>query len=525
MKVIKRILAASIFLIFSSAAWTEENGSKADVAFGEQRTVVIVDSDYDYNLNPQTANYTTEAQVLTGLYEGLFSYNPVNLEPEYALCTGYKISRDQKRWTFTIRKGAKFSDGSPITAKSVKDSWIKLLGNKSAPFASFLDCVAGAAEYRNGTGSADDVRISVRGDDTLIVHLAYPASQLPRMLCHHAFAIVSDKDDVYSGPFVLKKSEENEKKEYELVKNENYWDAASVKVPGIKIIRSEDSDENTFLFNSGKIDWIASDSDIDRVIDKDSVYYGPEFGTFFFFFKIKNKPWNRADFRRALLEAIPYDILRNGYLTPAKTLVYPLVGYPNVAGHDDYDEEDAVIMMKEARKKHGIPENLEIPLVIALNDSPYMREFAEILKKAWKPLGVKLIVQTTSAQKYNSSISTWNADLFYYSWVGDYADPMAFLELFRGASTLNHAQYQSKVFDELLSRAAVTTDSSERYKILAQAEEKLLSDAVIIPIYHQVSLNVVDTGTIGGWSPNALDIHPYKYFFIKPKTVNVPNLI
>ena len=66
MKVIKRILAASIFLIFSSAAWTEENGSKADVAFGEQRTVVVVDSDYDYNLNPQTANYTTEAQVLTG---------------------------------------------------------------------------------------------------------------------------------------------------------------------------------------------------------------------------------------------------------------------------------------------------------------------------------------------------------------------------------------------------------------------------------------------------------------------------
>ena len=181
--------------------------------------------------------------------------------------------------------------------------------------------------------------------------------------------------------------------------------------------------------------------------------------------------------------------------------------------------------MKEAREKYGIPQDYEIPLVIALNDSPYMTEFADILKKAWKPLGVKLIVQTTSAQRYTTEIDKWNADLFYYSWIGDYADPMAFLELFRGHSSLNESRYSSKIFDDLLNQAAETNDAVERYKLLGRAEEKLLSDGIIIPIYHQVSLNLIDTECVGGWTPNALDLHPLKYIYLKKKSIKLPNMI
>ncbi len=525
MRLTKKILALALLLSPCFSAWTDD-AEKADNVETKpregQRTVVIAEADYDYDLNPQTASYTTEAQVLTGLFEGLFSYNPVNLEPEYALCTDVKLSRDQKRWTFTIRKGAKFSNGDPITAQTVKDSWLSLLSNPDASFASMLDCISGAAEYRTGKGSADGVRITVRGDNTLVVHLNQPASQFPRMLCHHAFAIVSKKENVYSGPFVVESIKDGC---LNLVKNENYWDKDSVSIPGIKIIRSEDEDENTALFNTGDVDWVASSMDVEKIIDSDAVYYGPEFGTFFLFFKIKNKPWNKPEFRRALLEAIPYDKLRDGYISPATTLVYPLSGYPNIPGLDDYDIEDAVVLMNEARKKYGIPLDMQIPLVLALNESSYMQDFAELLRNAWKPLGVKLVVQTKDAMQYMSSIDTWNADLFYYSWIGDYADPMAFLELFRGGSTLNHSRYSNSVFDGLLNKAATTLDVSERYKILGQAEEKLLSDAVLIPIYHQVSLNIIDTDCIGGWSPNALDIHPFKYLFVKKKKINLPNMI
>lgn len=68
---------------------------------GEQREVNVAVSNHVYNMNPMTASYTAEAQLFSGLYEGLFSYDPVNLNPLPAICTSYKISRDKKRWTFT----------------------------------------------------------------------------------------------------------------------------------------------------------------------------------------------------------------------------------------------------------------------------------------------------------------------------------------------------------------------------------------------------------------------------------------
>lgn len=97
----------------------------------EQRTINISVSNHVYNMNPFTASYTSEAQLFTGLYEGLFSYEPVTLAPLPALCKSYKISRDKKRWTLTLRNGAKFSNGKEIKAQDVRNSFIRLLDRKS----------------------------------------------------------------------------------------------------------------------------------------------------------------------------------------------------------------------------------------------------------------------------------------------------------------------------------------------------------------------------------------------------------
>ena len=143
----------------------------------EQQPFVIIDSEHNYNLNPHTASYSSEAQVLTGLYEGLFSYNPKTLEPLPALLSNYKVSRNKLRWTFTVLENACFSNGEKITAQSIKDSWMNLLHPKTqAPFASLLDCVKGVYEYRTGKGSAEDVGIYVQNENripySLIIYLS-----------------------------------------------------------------------------------------------------------------------------------------------------------------------------------------------------------------------------------------------------------------------------------------------------------------------------------------------------------------
>ena len=110
----------------------------------------VIESVREHDLNPQTTSYASDAQMLTGLYEGLFTYDPVNLNPLYAIATDYRISRDKKRWTFTINANACFSNGEKITAADVRDSWLRLLSTPDAPYASLLDVIIGAEDYRLG---------------------------------------------------------------------------------------------------------------------------------------------------------------------------------------------------------------------------------------------------------------------------------------------------------------------------------------------------------------------------------------
>jgi len=487
-----------------------------------QKPLVIIDSTHQYDLDPHTASYTSEAQILSGLYEGLFSYHPVTLEPVNAICASYKISRDKKRWTFTLKEGVKFSNGEPITANTFRDSWLAVLSNPNASFASLLDCIEGAAEFRQGLISEQEVGIAAKNDLTLVVSLNKPTEHLTKILCHHAFGATSTEPNVYSGAFTVQSYEDGH---LVLVKNPEYRDAENVYLPKIEVIQSDDYEENTALYNMGAAHWVTGGATLAKIFNQNSSHIAAEFGTQYLFFKINNAKWNNQKFREALLEAIPYDELRGNYYVPATTLVYPLSGYPEVAGIDEYDLDYAKNLMEEARKDAGISQDEVIEISFAIFDSEYLKSWAEILRKAWEPLGVKLTVQTTSIERYNSAIPYWNADIFEYSWIGDFADPLAFLELFRGNSTLNVANYKNDRFDELLDLSATAESLDEHDKILAQAEQILLDDCVIIPVSHPISLHYIDTNEIGGWQTNALDLHPLKYLYFKKTTVNIPNLV
>lgn len=499
---------------------TPEKQKKPDPE--EQRPITILDLVHDYDLDPHTASYSSEAQILCGLYEGLFSYDPATLDPLPAIATSYKVSRDKKKWTFTIGDNITFSNGDPITAQTIKDSWISLLGNQYASFASLLDCIKGAADYRTGKGSSEDVAIEVKDEHTLIVQLTQPTEHFARILCHVAFSAVSSKPGVYSGAFIL-----DSYKDGKLVmkKNPLYRDAANVFIPEITVVQSDDQAENAYKFNSGEVDWISSGVDTKKLLNQDAIHINAEFATTYFFFKGQNAPWNDADMRNALLQAVPWTELRKGYLVPATTLVYPLGNYPDVTGLTDTDADDALDKMNYAREKLGIPKDQKIPLVFAITDSDYMKEQAELLKKAWEPLGVELTTQSTPASRYNEAIEGWNADLFAYTWIGDFADPLAFLELFRGGSSLNVSKYNSSRYNKLLESAAEAEDAAAHSKLLAQAEQCLLDDSVIIPISHPVSVQVIDMTLIGGWTTNALDLHPLRYLYIKHKETTLPNLV
>lgn len=515
----------SAFLLGTSFLFAQENIRQEDFSAEDssEKNFVIIESKHSYNLNPRTANYSAEAQILTGLYEGLFSYDPITLDPVYAMVKNYRISRDKKRWTFELQEGIKFSDGEPITAETVRSSLLKAISEPGAPFSSLMDIVNGAEEFRKGRGSAEDVGIYAMDSNAVSIHLKAPASHLPKILCMPAFAVTADDLSAYSGPFCLEEYSENR---IILKKNKNYHDAESTKMEKITILLSNDADENVFAYNTGAADWIASSFNEQKLLSKDSIHLSAEFATQYFFFKFTEKSvFNNLNLRRALLEATPWNELRANTYVQAQSLVYALNGYPSVEGYSSTDIIEAKILMDKARNELKIEDNQKIKIRFAITDTDYMKKKAELLKKAWEPLGVELETVLFPEFEYLNNIEKTDADLFSYNWIGDFADPLAFLELFRGNSTMNVSGWNNKEFNAMLDEAALYTDENHN-RLLAKAEQLLLDEAVIFPIQHPVSVNIINLNEVGGWALNAFDIHPLKYLFKREiSTPSAPNIV
>lgn len=515
----------SAFLLGTSFLFAQENIRQEDFSAEDssEKNFVIIESKHSYNLNPRTANYSAEAQILTGLYEGLFSYDPITLDPVYAMVKNYRISRDKKRWTFELQEGIKFSDGEPITAETVRSSLLKAIAEPGAPFSSLMDIVNGAEEFRTGRGSAEDVGIYAMDSNAVSIHLKAPASHLPKILCMPAFAVTADDLSAYSGPFCLEEYSENR---IILKKNKNYHDAESTKMEKITILLSNDADENVFAYNTGAADWIASSFNEQKLLSKDSIHLSAEFATQYFFFKFTEKSvFNNLNLRRALLEATPWNELRANTYVQAQSLVYALNGYPSVEGYSSTDIIEAKILMDKARNELNIEDNQKIKIRFAITDTDYMKKKAELLKKSWEPLGVELETVLFPEFEYLNNIEKTDADLFSYNWIGDFADPLAFLELFRGNSTMNVSGWNNKEFNAMLDEAALYTDENHN-RLLAKAEQLLLDEAVIFPIQHPVSVNIINLNEVGGWALNAFDIHPLKYLFKREiSTPSAPNIV
>ncbi|MCQ2598287.1 MAG: peptide ABC transporter substrate-binding protein [Treponema sp.] len=517
-------------LIQEDMVYVNDPGELSDNLLAASKYVMtVIEPAQPHDLNPKTATYVSDAQLLSGIYEGLFAYDPSSLDPTPAICEKYKISRDKKRWTFYLRTNARFSDGSTITAEDVRRSWIELMETPDAPYSSMLDIISGAEAFRKGQGSAEDIGITAVSPFTLSIRLTKPASYLPSLLCHSAFAVTHRNPTVFSGAYAISDMKD---KQVILEKNEFYWDSQNVILKMICFFQSLGAEENVHFYNTGFAEWISSyDVDSRKVLRQEDVKINAEFGTEYMFFKDASaKPeesrtsgvWNLPEFRLALLEAMPWDKLRSKSYVPAPTFVYPLNGYPEVEGFSYTDAQEAKLLMMDARNSYGIDSEEKIPLYLDLSEGTLREEDQIAIYEALTPLGVEPIITFIPFREYLDYVKYCDADIVSYNWIGDFADPLAFLELFRGDSTLNVSGWKNCDFDRLIDEASGVS-GTKRYELLAEAEKILLDNGIVIPMTHPVSMTVINTDEIGGWYPNAFNIHPLKYLYKKDVKPDLKN--
>jgi len=532
---LKRYVFPVIFciLIFSNCASTPLKQVKEDAQnpsvtgrpeFAESRPRVesrdeltVTFSRSEVQLDFRKSFLASEAQLFTAIYEGLFSYHPLTMEPVPAVADDWDLSEDKKQWTFTIRDNAKFQNGDPVRAEDFRAAWLSVLSPQAdAPYSSLFDVIEGAKEYRTGvTPNADKVGILALSEKTLVVKLNSPAFFFPSMLCHHSFSPIHpsmlNKEDwsatppISNGPFRIEKMDEEK---IVFVKSGAYWDAASVALNKITAKYTETGDDASSLWNSGEARWISGDVNFDTLTDRSGIQVNAMFATHYYFIRSREKPWNDYRIRRALVLALPWEEIRAGHFLPAKTLIYPLPGYPELDGLTDTELEEAAELLADA----GFPGGKGLPeLVIRITPSPEAARIGGLMASTWKEkLGVPVKVEVIPYNRYFQTLKTDGYTVGSSTWIGDFADPYTFLQMWRKDSNLNDAYHSDDDYEALLEKSMLE-EGDLRWATLADAEKLLLERGSVLPISYSPAINIVDTGELGGWFPNALDIHPFKY--------------
>jgi len=481
----------------------------------DQLTVTFSKTDAEFDF--RKSYLASEAQLYTAVYEGLFSYHPFTMEPVPAVAEKWEIYEDKKTWTFTLRQNAKYWNGDTVTAQDFRAAWLSVLSpDRDAPYSSLFDIIEGAKEYRTGTvKNSDSVGITATGTTTLIIRLNSPASFFPAMLCHHSFSPIhksmldrenwSEPPPVSNGPFRIT---ETDSEKTVFVKNNHYWDAADVPLNKIIIKYTETGEEASSLWNSGEARWISGEVNFDTLTDRSGIQINAMFATHYYYIRSGQAPWNDHRVRRALVLALPWDEIRSGHFLPAKTLIYPLPGYPELEGLSETDTEEAVKLLAES----GYPGGAGLPdLVIRITPSQEASRITGIMAGTWKEkLGVPVKVEVVPYGQYFQTLKTDNYTVGFSTWIGDFADPYTFLQMWRKDSNLNDARYNDNDYEALMEKS-MTEDGETRWATLGEAEKLLLERGSVMPISYSPAVNIIDINELEGWFPNALDIHPFKY--------------
>ena len=536
-----RRLACVLFVAFGLLLAAGCLKRETDVQRGNREHILHRNIGYEVTeLDPHLVTGIAEVAVLDALFEGLVAEDPVDLHPVPGVAERWDVSPDGLTYTFHLRADAKWSDGTPLTARDFVVSWRRILTpSLAADYANLLYIIQGAEAFHKGA-LADFSQVGVIATDphTLRVTLEHPAAYFLPLLTHIAWrpvplAAIEKTGSPYqrgnawtrpdrivtNGPFTLKSWQPNQVIVVE--KSPTYWDAARVRLQAIHFypMDSIDAEERAFRAGQlhltdalppGKIDAYRRDA-------PDLLRIDPYLGTYFYRLNTARPPLTDIRIRRALAlaidrRAIVEKILRGGQ-QPAVALTPPgTAGYTFAGPGLPTDFAAARQLLKDAGYDGG---RGLAPIELLYNNSESHRVVAEAIQEMWhRELGVDVRLLNQELKATFTARRAGAYQILRSVWIGDYLDPATFLEIFRRDGGNNYTNWASGDYDAALFAAARTADPAARNALFQKAETLLLDAAPIIPIYHYTHVFLIQP-SVRGWHPTLLDHHPYKYVWLE----------
>ena len=465
-------------------------------------------------IDPGITNNSFASYVLANVFEGLMTYDTLTGSLICGEAESYTVSDDGLVYTFTLRDGLKWSDGSAHTAADYVYAIKRILD--PATGAQYVDLVAtyiaGAAEYYAGeTDDFDTVGIKALDDKTLEITLYNATSYFVDILTMWTFSPVqeatiaangdawtaSPETYVCNGPFYVTEMKLGES--ITLSKNPNYYDADAVSLDKVTFRYITDNATALMAYEAGEIDGMNTvpSSDYARLkANDDGFVMSPSYGTTYWNFNCVAEPFDNVLVRKAFNLAIDRYTLIEDVLQmdaePAFSFIAP--GY--VVDGVDYTDERSTFGLSDEADVESAQEAL------AEAGYPNGEGFPEITLYYYSSDTVALVAQALANMietNLNVSVKIENADwaVFYadvlagkyqlcaMGWSADYLHPMTFLPLAKTDDANNLSGWSNAEYDAMVEKVAVCTDASEAIEYVAAADDIAGNDYVFLNLYYK----------------------------------------
>lgn len=537
----------------SKSGSTATSGSTAGSTAGGVNTAGFT---VQYGSNPETLDPALNsaidgANTIITIFEPLLLINENN-EVVGGQAESWETSEDGLTWTFTMRDGLKWSDGTDLNAKDFEYSFKRMVDpNTAAPYAEtclgMIDGFEEAAGFPdadgNPTAEPNPDALNVKASDdgkTLTIVLSYPCSYFDKMA---AFATMSPVQQatveangdawctspdtfVSNGPYMITDWTPSER--IVLTKNPNYvggWDNSKIVSDTITLLLLEDSSASYAAYNSGEavlIKDVPTDEipSLTKAEDGGDFYVDTILGTYYVSLNLQRDAFKDAKVRKALSLAIDRDYVANtimqGTYSAADSIVGPGIvdesGYFHDNGNAPYISADYEANLAEAKKlleEAGYPNGEGYPTIeYSTNDAGYHVPLAEYLQQAWGDLGITLTINKMEWSSFTPARRAGEYDVARNGWVMDYNDPSNMLDLFCTSNGNNDGKYANPDFDAAIDASRVA-DSAEHFAQLHKAEDILMEDMGCLPIAYYNDYWLQSSSLKGTWHS------PYGYWYLQ----------
>ena len=537
----------------SKSGSTATSGSTAGSTAGGVNTAGFT---VQYGSNPETLDPALNsaidgANTIITIFEPLLLINENN-EVVGGQAESWETSEDGLTWTFTMRDGLKWSDGTDLNAKDFEYSFKRMVDpNTAAPYAEtclgMIDGFEEAAGFPdadgNPTAEPNPDALNVKASDdgkTLTIVLSYPCSYFDKMA---AFATMSPVQQatveangdawctspdtfVSNGPYMITDWTPSER--IVLTKNPNYvggWDSSKIVSDSITLLLLEDSSASYAAYNSGEavlVKDVPTDEipSLTKAEDGGDFYVDTILGTYYISLNDQKEPFTDAKVRKALSLAIDRDYVANtimqGTYSAADSIVGPGIvdesGYFHDNGNAPYISADYEANLAEAKKlleEAGYPNGEGYPTIeYSTNDSGYHVPLAEYLQQTWGDLGITLTISKMEWSAFTAARRAGEYDVARNGWVMDYNDPSNMLDLFCSGNGNNDGKYSNPDFDAAIDASRVA-DSAEHFAQLHKAEDILMEDMGCLPIAYYNDYWLQSPTLKGTWHS------PYGYWYLQ----------